>query len=66
MEPATERQRTIARLVDERASQGDLTVSALGDIARMLQFGLTSEEAQFLVRYIIWRLDHPTHALPQI
>lgn len=59
MEPSTDPEREMVRLVDERARAGDLSAVSVADIAPSLSFELTEQQAQFLVRYIIWRMDHP-------
>ena len=59
MEASTEPEREIVQLVDERARTGDLSALSVADIAPSLSFALTEQQAQFLVRYIIWRMDNP-------
>jgi 2-phosphoglycerate kinase len=59
MEPTSDHEREIARRIDELARQGNLPLSAVADIAASLQFTLSKSETQFLVRYILWRRDHP-------
>jgi len=57
MEPSSEREREITRLVDERAGQGHLPLSAAVDIATSLRVIPSESEMRFLVRYILWRRD---------
>jgi hypothetical protein len=59
MEASSDHEREIARRVDELASAGKLPLSAVADVAASLQFTLSKSETQFLVRYILWRRDHP-------
>ena len=61
MEPSTDHEREIARLVNERAS---LPTSTLAEIAATLPFPMSESEATFLVRYIFWRWDNPAVVLP--
>ena len=49
----------MVRIADDHANQGKLTVSSVVEIAASLSFVLTESEAEFLARYIIWRVGHP-------
>ena len=60
MEPSSEHECEIARLVDERAGQGHLPLSAVVDIAASLNFIPSELETRFLVRYILWSRDRQT------
>ena len=59
MEPSTDHESEIAYRVDTLAMEGALPASAVADIAASLSFTMTRAESQFLVRYIVWRRDHP-------
>jgi hypothetical protein len=60
MEPASEHEREIARLIDDMALQGHLPLSAVLEIEAALKFRPSKEETQFLVRYVLWRRDRQT------
>jgi hypothetical protein len=57
--------RDIKKLVDEHAAKGELTKSLLKDIENSLSFSPTSQEVDFLERYIAWRLDHGVAGVSQ-
>jgi hypothetical protein len=59
MEPTNDHEAEIARLVDARSKQGDLPKSTIADIASALSFMMSQSDTKFLVRYVIWRRDHP-------
>jgi hypothetical protein len=60
MEASTDHERELAGLVDALAAQHEtLPVSAVASIPQSVHFRMSTEESQFLVRYIIWRRDHP-------
>jgi hypothetical protein len=60
MDPSSEHERQIVLLVDERANQGQLPLSAAVDIATSLRFIPSEVEMRFLVRYILFRRDRQT------
>jgi hypothetical protein len=59
MEPKTDHENEIADRVDTLALAGELPASAVAEIAASLSFTMTKAESRFLVRYIVWRRDHP-------
>ena len=59
MNPSSDREREIARQVDELSQQGDLLISAVAEIAARIPFPMAEAETQFLIRYIVWRRDNP-------
>ena len=59
MEPTTDNEREIARRVDELARQDNLPVTSVAGIVQSFASPLSHEEIQFLLRYVIWRRDHP-------
>jgi len=59
MEPSSNREREIARCVDTRAKQGKVPISVISEIAPTIPFIMSESETQFLIKYIIWRRDHP-------
>jgi hypothetical protein len=63
MDPTSDRERAIANIIDARASAGDLPITAVGEIAAEIPFSMSRSEIQFLIRYIIWRRDHPIRAI---
>jgi hypothetical protein len=59
MEPSSDQEREMARLIDARAKEDNLPISAVAEIAGTIPRKMTESEVQFLVNYIIWRRDHP-------
>jgi hypothetical protein len=59
MKPSSDHEREIARRVDERASDDRLPASALAQIAAAIPFSMSESETLFLIRYIVWRREHP-------
>ena len=57
--PSTDRELAIAREVDKMALHDELTPEAVPEIVAFLDFQLSNGDAEFLQRYIRWRLDHP-------
>ena len=51
--------REIKRLVDGHARKGTLRMTLVGALEQSLSFPATSQEADFLNCYTIWRLNHP-------
>jgi hypothetical protein len=62
MEPSSDHEREIARLIDARAKEDNLPISAVAEIARTVPFPMSKAETLFLTRYIVWRRDHPFRA----
>jgi hypothetical protein len=65
MEPTNDHERVIARAVDEKILEdpGDSHHSIIRDVAMSLDFIMSPSESQFLVRYVLWRLDHPNRPM---
>jgi hypothetical protein len=59
MKPSSDHEREIARLVDAYSRQHKLLISSVAEIAVTIPFVMSGSESQFLVRYIVWRRDHP-------
>ena len=63
IEPATDHQRAIAEAVDEKfqesAGNRQPTIRDYLDISASIDFVMSSEDSQFLVDYLRWRLTHP-------
>jgi hypothetical protein len=59
MEPSSDHELEIARLVDQWASEYKLPPSAIAKIAGAIPFPMSESEVRFLVCYIVWRQDHP-------
>ena len=61
MEPATNHEREIARIVDDKARSmhGKLDSFVIPEVTRALSFLMSRTESQFLVKYVNWRMDHP-------
>jgi len=63
MKPSSDHELEIARVVDERASQGNLPVTAIAEIAAQIPFTMSESETQFLIRYVVWRRDNPIRTI---
>ncbi len=61
MQPTTDHEREIARLVDDKAhsTHNKLDSFVIPGVTRALSFFMSRAESQFLVRYVQWRMDHP-------
>ena len=59
MEPSTDHEREIARVVDSLARESNLSSSSISVIIASIKFAMSREEVAFLVRYIQWRIDNP-------
>ena len=63
IQPATDRQRAIAELVDEKFQENpgsrQPTIRDYLDISATMDFVMSAEDSQFLVDYLRWRLTHP-------
>jgi hypothetical protein len=59
MEPTSDHEREISRLVDERARHGKLDYSVVREVSHSLSFPMSRADNQFLVAYLQWRTDHP-------
>lgn len=59
MKPSSDHELEIVRLIDQRAIEHKLPPSAVAEIAGAIPFPMSESETQFLIRYIIWRRDHP-------
>jgi hypothetical protein len=59
MKPSSDHELEIARLVDQQSIERKLPTSAVADIAAAVPFAMSESETQFLIRYIVWRWDHP-------
>ena len=60
MAPSSDHEREIARCVDAWDKENNLPITAIAEIARTIPFAMSESEIHFLIRYIIWRRDHPT------
>jgi hypothetical protein len=60
MEPSNDHERTLARLIDERAlSLGRLDYTAVPAIAAQLEFMMSRSDSEFLIAYLHWRMNNP-------
>ena len=59
MTPSSDREREIARRIDERSSQSGLSISSIAELAASIPFPMSELETRFLVSYVVWRRDHP-------
>jgi len=63
IEPATDRERAIAKAVDEKFPENpgnrQPTIRDYLDISASIDFVMSAEDSQFLVDYLRWRLAHP-------
>ena len=59
MKPSSDHELEIARAIDERASKGNLPITAIAEIAAQIPFAMSESETRFLIQYVVWRLDHP-------
>ena len=57
--PSNDRELAIAREVDKMALHDELNPQAVPEILAFLDFKLAANDAEFLERYIRWRMDHP-------
>lgn len=57
--PSNDHELAIAREVDKMAVHDDLSRDAVPEILAFLDFKLSSTDAEFLERYVRWRIDHP-------
>ena len=64
IEPATDRERAIAKAVDEKFAENpgnrQPTIRDYLDISASIDFVMSASDSQFLVDYLNWRLTHPT------
>ena len=65
MEPTNDHELVIARAVDGKILEdpGDSRHLIIRDVALSLNFIMSPSESQFLVRYVLWRLDHPARTM---
>lgn len=63
IEPATDHERAIAKVVDEKFQENpgnrQPTIRDYLDISASIDFVMSAEDSQFLVDYLRWRLAHP-------
>ena len=57
--PSNDHELAIAREVDKMALHDELKSEAVPEILAFLDFKLSSTDAEFLERYMRWRVDHP-------
>ena len=57
--PSNDRELAIAREVDKMAVHDELSHGAVPEILAFLDFKVSSTDAEFLERYVRWRIDHP-------
>ena len=59
MGPCNDHELAIARMVDQFAVAGKLDASVVELLAEIMPVRLTAEDREFLVKYVVWRLDNP-------
>ena len=63
IEPATDHERAIAKVVDEKFQENpgnrQPTIRDYLDISASIDFVMSAEDSHFLVDYLRWRLTHP-------
>jgi len=59
MGPSNEHELEIAREVDKHSEHNDLSPHTAPEIMAFLDFRMTNSDAEFLRRYIQWRMEHP-------
>lgn len=59
MGPSNDHELTIARMVDKFAIAGKLDPSAVELLGEILPLALAEADRDFLVKYVLWRMDHP-------
>jgi hypothetical protein len=59
MEPSTDHELAIARIVDRIATESRLELISIQEVVTVLDFLMTAEESQFLMSYVPWRMDNP-------
>ena len=59
MEPSSDHELRIARVVDRISNQGRLERSAMSEVIVSLDFILSVSDSDFLINYIRWRTSNP-------
>ena len=60
MEPSNDHERAIRVAIDTIASEGKLSLaSSIPELAASLQFSMSRSDSEFLVQYLLWRMDQP-------
>jgi hypothetical protein len=59
MGPSNDRERAIAKVVDQIAIEGRLKLISIQEATNVVGFKLTDSENTFLLRYIQWRMANP-------
>ena len=59
MGPSNDRERAMAKVVDQIAIEGRLKLISIQEATNVLGFIMTASENTFLLRYIQWRMAHP-------
>ena len=59
MGPSNDRERAIAKVVDQIAIEGRLKLISIQEATNVVGFTLTDSENTFLLRYIQWRMANP-------
>jgi hypothetical protein len=57
--PSNDHELEIAREVDKHSEREDLAMEVVPEILAFLDFRLSSTDAEFLVRYVRWRIQNP-------
>ena len=60
MEPSNDHELAIKVAIDTIATEGRLSlISSIAEIAASLQFIMSRSDSEFLLRYMLWRMDQP-------
>jgi hypothetical protein len=59
MSPSSDHELEIARIVDGIAREGRLKLRSMQEVITTIDFFMTGPDGEFLVNYVIWRMDHP-------
>ena len=59
MTPSNDSEQAIAQAVDRFCAEGRLNAGAIGEIMASLDGSFSTSDCNFLVQYVLWRLDNP-------
>src|SRR5580704_7374384 len=60
MDPSNDHEQAIKVAVDTIAAEGRLSLaSSIPELAASLQFSMSRSDSEFLVQYLLWRMDQP-------
>jgi len=60
MDPSNDHERAIKAAIDTIAAEGRLSLaSSIPELAASLQFVMSRSDSEFLVQYLLWRMDQP-------